>query len=64
MNFQLLNVENPNSVENTCVFVAYQAGDSVNNLHIALDTCRYKEQIDDILESEWKYVLLKNSSCV
>ena len=53
MNFQILNVTNPNSVDNTCVFVAYQAGDSVHNLHIALD--RYKDQVKDLQESEWKY---------
>eukprot|EP00731_Ephydatia_muelleri_P022772 Em0015g355a len=41
-NFQIVNVAAPNSVQNTCVFCCFAAGDSFANLHIALD--RYKEQ--------------------
>lgn len=52
MNFQILNVNNPNSIHNTCVFLAFEASDSVLNLHVALD--RYKDQVDDLQESEWK----------
>ena len=52
MNFQLLNVVNPNSIHNTCVFLAFQASDSVFNLNVALD--RYKDQVEDLQESEWK----------
>ena len=54
MNFQIMNIANPNSVSNTCVFVAYQASDTTFNLHIALD--RYSDQIIDLQDSEWKYV--------
>ena len=41
MNFQIVNVAAPNSVHNTCVFCCFEAGDTVTNLHIALD--RYKD---------------------
>ena len=30
MNFQLLNVVNSNSTHNTCVFLAFQASDSIS----------------------------------
>ena len=52
MNFQLLHVINPNSIHNTCVFLAFQAGDSIFNLNVALD--RYKDQVEDLQESAWK----------
>ena len=52
MNFQILNVENPNAVTNTCVFLAFQAPDSYFNLHVALQ--RYTEQVDDLQISKWK----------
>ena len=55
MNFQILNVENPNSVHNTCVFTAFQAVDTLFNLHVALD--RYSEQVDELQQTEWRYVL-------
>ena len=55
MNFQIMNCLHPNSVTNTCVFTAYEANDSVSNLHIALD--RYKAQIDDLQKFVWRYVL-------
>ena len=43
MNFQIVHVAAPNSVQNTCVFCCYEASDTVTNLHIAHD--RYKDQI-------------------
>ena len=52
MNFQIVNVQCPNSVGNTCVFVAFQAPDSLTNLHVALD--RYKEQLDVLQHTQWK----------
>ncbi len=36
MNFQILNVENPNAVQNTCIFLAFQAPDTYFNLEVAL----------------------------
>ena len=55
MNFQILNVENPNSIHNTCVFTAFQAVDTLFNLHVALD--RYSEQVNELQQTEWRYVL-------
>jgi hypothetical protein len=50
-NFQILNVENPNAVNNTCVFTAFQAPDSYYNLKIALE--RYGEQVDELQKDKW-----------
>ena len=44
MSFQIHNVPHPNSVENTCVFAAFQANDSTINLHIALDRTTWMAQ--------------------
>ncbi len=44
MNFQICNVHNPNSPNNTCVFCVYEAPDSPANLSLALG--RYREQIN------------------
>ena len=52
MNFQILNIENPNAVNNTCVFLAFQAPDSYLNLHIALQ--RYEDQVDNLQKEQWK----------
>jgi hypothetical protein len=38
---QVVNVDKPNSVKNSCVFAIFEAPDSYTNLHIALD--RYRE---------------------
>lgn len=57
MNFQILNIANPNSTKNTCVFVAFEAGDSVYNLHVALD--RYRDQVEELQLTEWKYVMIE-----
>ena len=46
MNFQIVNVSTPNSVHNTCVFCCFTAGDSVSNLHVALD--RFKDQVEHL----------------
>ena len=37
MNFQIVNKPSPNSVANTCIFAAFQAQDTITNLHVALD---------------------------
>ncbi len=37
MNLQMLELPKPNSVNNTCVFSAFQASDTMTNLHVALD---------------------------
>eukprot|EP00731_Ephydatia_muelleri_P017660 Em0010g758a len=46
MNFQIINVAVPNSVNNTCVFCCFETDDSYTNLHIALE--RYKEQVEHL----------------
>lgn len=53
MNFQLVNVERPNSKNNTCVFMMFMASDSVTNLHTGLD--RYREQIAELQTLKWRY---------
>ena len=57
-NFQIVNVAAPNSVQNTCVFCCFAAGDSFANLHIALD--RYKEQVRHLQAMKWRYGYLHN----
>eukprot|EP00731_Ephydatia_muelleri_P030963 Em0022g477a len=51
MNFQIVNVAAPNSVNNTCVFCCFEADDSYTNLHIALE--RYKEQVEHLQGMTW-----------
>ncbi|KAL5488613.1 hypothetical protein EMCRGX_G017585 [Ephydatia muelleri] len=52
MNFQIVNVAAPNSVHNTCVFCCFEAGDSVTNLHVALD--RFKDQVEHLHGMKWR----------
>ena len=56
MNFQILNVPNPNAPQNTCVFTMFEASDTTVNLHVALD--RYKDDIEGLHGSKWKYVII------
>jgi hypothetical protein len=55
VNFQILNLPHPNSVTNTCVFLAYEGPDTKTNLYVAL--ARYKSQIDTLQQLKWKYVI-------
>ena len=41
-----------NSVHNTCVFCCFEAGDSVTNLHVALD--RFKDQVEHLHGMKWR----------
>ena len=52
MNFQIVNVNCPNSINNTCVFTAFQAPDTITNMHVALD--RYKDQLTDLQKTKWR----------
>ena len=52
MSFQICNLKAPNSVKNTCIFAAFQAGDTITNLHVALD--RYQEQVNTIESLTWR----------
>ena len=49
---QVVNVDHPNSIRNTALLSVYKAGDSLTNLHIALD--QYKEQIEEIQGMQWR----------
>ena len=49
---QIVNVEKPNSVKNSCVFTVFEAPDSVLNLHTALD--RYTKTVSDLQVSLWR----------
>ena len=53
MNFQLCNVEAPNSPKNTCVFAAFEATDTLTNLHISLDC--YSDQVTELQNMQWRY---------
>ena len=52
MNFQIVNVPNPNSVHNTCVFAVFQAPDTIHNLHVALDRC--KDSFAELQKTKWR----------
>ena len=52
MNFQIVNIESPNSPQNTCVFAIFEAKDTTTNLHVALD--RFKDDIGSLSETQWK----------
>ena len=49
--FQVVNIKNPNSKENTIVFCMFEAKDYRCNLEIALKI--YKEQIDNLQVMRW-----------
>ena len=45
-NFQLMNTQHPNSQKNTTLVSIYEAGDSLTNLHTALDM--YKTPVTEM----------------
>ena len=49
INFQICNVENPNSVKNTCVFAAFEALDTATNIHVAL-----AQQVAELATAKWR----------
>ena len=51
--FQLLNVDSPNSPENTCIIALFEAPDSYTNLNICFE--RYKDQIEALQSHTWRY---------
>ncbi|KAL5484105.1 hypothetical protein EMCRGX_G020553 [Ephydatia muelleri] len=59
--FHIVNVPNPNSVLNTCVFCCFMAGDSTYNLHVALD--RYKLQVNKLQGMRWRDFTVKVFLC-
>ena len=50
--FQILNVDKPNSIRNSCVFAVFEATDSVFNLHLALD--QYRESVSELQKTQWR----------
>ena len=52
MNFQIVNVQSPNSPQNTCVFACYEASDTTTNLHVALD--RFQTDVVTLNGMEWR----------
>lgn len=54
VNFQIVNVEHPNSTENTCVFCPFEASNSLTNLYIGLE--RYRDQVNNLELQTWKYI--------
>lgn len=56
MNFQIVNVPHPNSIQNTCVFAAFEAPDSKTNLHIALE--RYQGPVSLLQNHHWRYLVI------
>lgn len=52
MNFQHVNIANPNAPDNTCVFSMFAAPDSYTNLQIALT--RHMEEISNLEKQTWR----------
>lgn len=52
MSLQIVNTPHPNSIQNTCVFAAFEASDSVINLRVALG--RYREQVKRLQNESWR----------
>ena len=57
---QIMNVQHPNSIKNTTLLAVYRAGDSLYNLHTALD--QFKEQVKEMDGMKWRYehIILHN----
>ena len=56
LTFQIINIPHPNSPYNTCILLAFQAGDSYTNLKIALAS--YRSQITQLQTTTWRYVYI------
>jgi hypothetical protein len=52
MEFQVANVESPNSEKNTVVFCIFEAKDSLPNIRSVLQ--KYKEQIKQLESMTWR----------
>ena len=57
--FQICNVSNPNSIQNTCVFCVFEGKDTATNLHVALD--RYQPQFENLKTARWRYASIYNN---
>ena len=52
MSVQIVNIQTPNSVHNTCVFSCFEADDIVTSLHVALD--QFRTEVTHIGTMKWK----------
>ena len=52
MNFQIVNIQSPNSPQYTFVFAIFEAKDTTTNLHVALD--RFQGDVDALNGTQWK----------
>lgn len=52
MNFEIVNIPTPNSVQNTYVGLIFEANDTSTNLHVTLDC--YKPQIEALEGMKWR----------
>lgn len=57
MNFQVVNVPHPNSIQNTCVFAAFEGQDSKTNLHITIE--RYQGPVSLLQNNNWRQKSLR-----
>ena len=55
-NFQVMNTQHPNSQKNTTLLSIFKAGDSITNLHTALDM--YKTPITEMQGMKLKYATI------
>lgn len=53
LEFQLANVEKPNSSKKTVVFTLYEGKDTRNNLRTM--TQGYKDQLEELKQTKWQY---------
>lgn len=52
MAMQIVNVCNPNSPSNTCVFSIFEAPDSVTNLTVMAN--KFRQQVNTLESKKWK----------
>lgn len=60
LNLQVINTLHPNSIKNTTLVAMYKAGDSVVNLHTALE--QYKTHIKELQGMQWRYLCMTKNA--
>ena len=61
LNLQVVNTTHPNSIKNTTLVAVFKAGDSIVNLHTALE--QYQTHIKEIQGMKWRYMFMYNTHC-
>ena len=51
-NFQIVNIHQPNSVNNTINFSLFEANDNITNFTLAME--RLRDQIDEVKAMTWR----------